>query len=220
MEYNTNNSQVEKGIDIATIMQYAIRVLQKWWAVLLAAVIFASAGFVIAKVNYVPKYTCTMRFVIDNKSENTVTGGQSASDINAGISLARDYVEIMTKSNTLMDLVAKNSGYEITGDKVKAMVNGSLVEDTSIVALTITTSDPEVSFAVATSYLNNYAQITDKAHSNTRAIVIDEPVMPTKANADNSKVLFLYTGLGFVFGAGLVIGIICIFKLSLIKYFR
>ena len=63
----------------------------------MAAVIFAGAGFVIAKANYVPKYTCTMRFVIDNKSENTVTGGQSASDINAGISLARDYVEIMTK---------------------------------------------------------------------------------------------------------------------------
>ena len=208
MEYNTNNSQIEKGIDIATIMQYALRVIQKWWAVLLAAVICASAGFVVAKVTYVPQYTCTMRFVIDNKNENTVSGGQSASDINAGMQLARDYVVIMTETNSLMDAVAKNSGYEITGEQVKRMLKGTLVEDTSIVALNVTTSDPEVSFAVATSYLNNYAQTTDKAHSNTRAIVIDEPVMPTKANADNSKLL--YTLLGFVFGAGLVVGIICI----------
>ena len=91
MEYNTNNSQIDKEIDIATIMQYALRVIQKWWAVLLAAVICASAGFVVAKVTYVPQYTCTMRFVIDNKNENTVSGGQSASDINAGMQLARDY---------------------------------------------------------------------------------------------------------------------------------
>ena len=134
MEYNTNNSQMEKGIDIATIMQYAIRVLQKWWAILLAAVICASVGFVVATVNYVPKYTCEMRFVIDNKSENTITGGQSVSDINAGMQLARDYVVIMTESSTLMDMVAKGSGYEITGDQVSKMLNGSLVEDTSIVS--------------------------------------------------------------------------------------
>ena len=63
-----------------------------------------------------------------------------------------------------------------TGDQVKGMLRGTLVEDTSIVALNVTTSDPEVSYAVATSYLNNYAQTTDKAHSNTRAIVIDEPL--------------------------------------------
>ncbi len=213
MEYNSKNNPVEEGIDFQTIIQYAVRVLQKWWIIALAAIICAGAGFGVAKATYTPKYTCTMRFVVDNKGENTVTGGASASDINAGISLAKNYAIIMTETNSLMDLVAENSGYTVnnkplTGEDVKEMISSNLVEDTSIISLSITSTDPNVSYAVAVSYANNYSQITEKAYQNTRAILIDEPVKPEKANSDSSAIL--YTLLGFVAGAGVVVLSICI----------
>ena len=213
MEYNAKNTQTNEGIDFQSIAQYAIRLLQKWWAILLSAVICASVGFVVAKLTYVPKYTSTMRFVIDNKGENTQAVSTSSSDITAGISLAKNYQYIMTETNSLMNLVAENCGYELngkalTGANVKGMIKSTLVEDTAIIAISVTSTDPDVSYAVAKSYVNNYAVITDKAYQNTKAILIDEPVKATKANADNST--FLYTLLGFFAGAGVVALAICI----------
>lgn len=208
MDYNVNNAVVDDGIDMQTVMQYVVRVAKKWWAILLSALIFAGVGFAIAKVNYVPMYSCTMRFVIDNKSENTISGGTSSSDISAGISLAKNYQILMTETNDLMDIVAKNSGYNIDGSDVKKMLNTSLMEDTAIIALSVTSSDPEVSYAVAQSYINNYSQITEKAYQNTRAILVDGAVKPVAPNADNS--LVLYTLLGFLLGAALVIFIVCL----------
>ena len=213
MEYNSKMNNVEEGIDLQTITQYAVRVMQKWWAILLAAVICASVGFGVAKLNYVPSYTCTMRFTVDNKNENTVTAGQSASDISASSQLARNYLYIMTESSSLMDLVAANSGYTVngkalTGADVKRMVSSTLVEDTSIISISITSSDPDVSYAVATSYVNNFRTITEEAYPSTYAKNYDPPVKPTAPNGNNTTLL--YTLLGFVFGAGVVVLAICL----------
>lgn len=207
MEYNVNNAPAESGINLQTVTQYLVRIAQKWWIILLCAVLFAGAGFGIAKMRYVPMYTSTMRFAVDNKGENTVTGGTSASDINAGISLAKNYQYIMTDTKALMDIVAKNSGYDITGAEVKNMISSSLMEETAIIELSFTSSDPDVSYAVAKSYIENYSQITEKAYQSTRAIVFDPPAKATAPNGNNT--VLLYTILGFVIGAALVIFIIC-----------
>ena len=190
MEYNTKMNQVEEGIDLQTITQYAVRIIQKWWVIAIAAVVCAGIGFGVAKLNYVPSYTCTMRFVIDNKGENTITSGQSASDISAGVNLAKNYQYIMTETNSLMELVAKNSGYKVNGEDlagadVKKMVSSTLMEDTAIIALSITSSDPDVSYAVATSYVHNFRTITEEAYPSTYAKNYDPPVKPTAPNGNN-----------------------------------
>ena len=69
MDYNSKNVQANDGIDFQIIAQYAVRLAQKWWAILLSALICASVGFIVAKVTYVPKYTCTMEFVVSNKED-------------------------------------------------------------------------------------------------------------------------------------------------------
>ena len=208
MDYNEKNVPQEDGIDMQTVMHYAKKVLEKWWIVLLCAVICATSGFAFAKITYEPMYTCKMQFVVDNKREDTVTGGQSSSDLSAGISLAQSYQVIMTETRSLLDDVAANSGYKISGNDVKNMLSSKLVEETNIISLYVTSSDPEVSYAVAASYLNNYSKVTEVAYSNTRAIVIDPPVKPVLPDSDNSAVT--YPILGFLLGAMIVVAVICI----------
>lgn len=208
MEYNSkSSSNEEKGISLDQVMQYVNRIMQKWWLVVISAVVCAVIGFGIAKVTYTPTYSSTIRFAVDNKSANTITGAQSSSDINAGISLAKNYIQIMTQSDSLMQDVANGSGYKLTVGQVKSMIKASLAEDTSIIEIRITTTDPEVAYAVAVSYVNNYSTTTEKAYQSTRATVFDAPQMPTHANADNSKII--YTLLGFIIGAAAVVLSIC-----------
>lgn len=209
MDYNyRDNSNEEKGVTLAQVMQYAVRILQKWWMILICAVVCAVVGFVVAKVTYEPSYSSTMRFAIDNKGENTVAQGQTSSDISAAIALARNYKEIMENSTTLMDLVAEKSGYDISGSEVKNMVRATNAEDQAIIEITITTNNPDLTYALATSYVNTYSTVTEAAFKSTSANLYDKPQMPKKPNSDNSK--FLYTFLGFVFGAGILVLAICI----------
>lgn len=209
MDYNYRDaSNDERGLTLAQLMQYVTRILQKWWLVAICAVICAVLGFIIATVTYEPSYSTTIRFAIDNKSENTVSSGQTSSDINAGILLARNYKKIMTDSDTLMRDVANGSGYDITGPDVKSMISASLGDDQSIIELTFTTNNPDLTYALATSYVNNYSKTTERAYQSTRANIYDEPVKPTKPNGDNSKIV--YALLGFILGAGVVVFGICI----------
>lgn len=208
MDYNyRETSNEENGVTLAQVMQYAVRILQKWWLIAICAVVCAVVGFVVAKVTYEPSYSTTIRFAIDNKSENTVPQGQTSSDVNAAILLARNYKQIMLNSDTLMDAVAKGSGYDITGPEVKNMLRASLGEDQSIIEITVTSNSADLTYALATSYVNNYSSTTEKAYQSTRANIYDEPRKPEKPNADNSMVL--YALLGFFFGAAGVVFVIC-----------
>ena len=212
MEYNTKNTQVNEGIDFQIIAQYAVRIFQKWWAILLSAVIFASAGFVISKLTYEAKYTCTIEFAISNKTEAENYGGQTSSDINASNMLAKNFLHLTTNLDFL-NIVAEDSGYSLngkplTGRMVKPMVKSSNVEDTSFITVTITSTNRDVAYAVAKSYVNNFEGFAMKMFPNTNVKVSTYPVEPDGANADNS--VFLYSLLGFILGAGIVVLAICI----------
>lgn len=209
MDYHyKETSNEESGFNFAKVMQYVTRVLQKWWLIAVCAVVCAAIGFTFATVTYEPTYSTTIRFAIDNKGADNQISGQSSSDINAGILLARNYKTIMTGSDALMRAVAEGSGYDITGAEVKRMIRSSLGEDQSIIELTFTTNDPDLTYALATSYVNNYSSVTEKAYQSTKANLYDEPVKPTKANGDNSKLVD--TALGFIIGAFAVVFGICV----------
>lgn len=167
---------------------------------------------------YEDEYSCTIRFAIVDKSENTITGAQSSSDINFGISLAKNYIQIMTQSDSLMQDVANGSGYEITGAQVKDMIEASLVGDTSIIEMRIIATDPEVAYAVAESYVNNYSTTTEKAYQSTRAIVVDEPQMPTRPNK-KTKLKYVCIGYGIFVGTDLSI-LACVLILVFSKKHR
>ena len=141
MEYNTKNTQVNEGIDFQVIVQYAVRILQKWWATLLSAVICASVGFIIAKATYQPTYTCKMEIAVSNRADNASSAGQSSSDINASNMLAKNYLHLTTSAD-FMKIVAENTGYTVngkplTGDAVKRMIKSSHIEDTSFISISI-----------------------------------------------------------------------------------
>ena len=212
MEYNTKNAQVNEGIDFQIIVQYAVRILQKWWAILLSAVICASVGFVIAKVTYQPTYTCKMEIAVSNRADNASSAGQSSSDINASNMLAKNYLHLTTSAD-FMKIVAENTGYTVngkplTGDAVKRMIKSSHIEDTSFISISITSTNPDVSYAVATSYVNNFANFAKQTFSSTNISVTENPVKPDSANANNTTLL--YSLLGFAFGAAIVMLAICI----------
>lgn len=209
MNQNTFKSEEENTLDLSRVLFYCKEIVKRWWAVVLAAVLCAAVGFGIAAARYVPQYTSSIMFVANNKAPTTSVAGQTSSDIMASASLAESFKYVLTTSSTLLTKVAENSGYKISAGDVSSFVSVSAVEDTSIMYLSVTTTDPKVSYAVAKSYAENYQETLDKAFPSTTMTVVDAPAEPTAPNANNDKTKFAI--LGFFIGAILACAYIALF---------
>lgn len=117
--------------------------------------------------------TYTMRFYIvyENQSSEILRGENEQNQ------LARNYVYVMTESSNLMGLVAENCDYEVemTAEFVREKIDYEIDEDNGDIIISITTDNSELSYAIAKSYSENYAEITDDIYQNTD-VVIKVPV--------------------------------------------
>lgn len=199
MRYSSDEKKdYEDGMSLDTVLIYLRKILNKWWLIVISAVVVALLGFIIAKVTYVDKYSSQIMFIASNRDSAISVAGQSASDINASVSLAESFKYVFTTTE-LATNVANACGYQVTPEQVKSFISVNSIEETSIIYLTVTTTDPKVSYGIAKAYVENYPGAIEKAFPNTRLAVIDPPLLMEKPNENNDKVV--YTVLGFVIGA-------------------
>ena len=194
MDYEYASGQKKEnteGISAETVMVYTRKLLKRWWVILLSAVVLAAVGFTIAQLTYVPTYSSQIMFVASNRNSSLVTSGQSSSDILAAQTLAGNYQYVFTTTE-LSQRVADNCGYKnITAEEIKSFISVEAVEDTTILYLTVTTTDAEVSYAIANTYMQYYEEAITEAFPATTLKAIDPPLLPSAPNSDNSKILYL-----------------------------
>ena len=203
MEYTSKTPQEEEGLKLETLLIYTKKILKKWWVILLSAVLVAAVGLSIAIVNDEPKYSSKIMFIANNRQLSTLTSGQSSSDLTASVQLAESFSYIFTTTD-LATQVAQNCGYkDITASDIKSFVRVESVPETMIIYLTVTTTDADVSYSIAKTYQNFYNDAINKAFPSTTLTVIDPPLLPTRPDANNDKIM--YPLLGFLLGALLAI---------------
>ncbi|MDO4847139.1 MAG: polysaccharide biosynthesis tyrosine autokinase [Clostridiaceae bacterium] len=213
MNYNSESKKdYEEGLSLDKLLIYGKKLLDKWLVIALVAILCASIGFAVAKLNYTPKYSSQIMFIASNKSSAITVAGQSNSDLIASATLAETFKYVFTTTE-LATKVAASCGYDATPDDIKRCVSVKSVEDTAIVYLTVTTTNPDSAYAIAQAYVDNYQEEIETAIPNTALTVIDPPLKAEKPNANNSMII--YSLLGFIVGFGgtcLVIIAAVIFK--------
>lgn len=197
MDYRSVSKVEDEGITVDTILIYARKIIKKWWVIATAAVLLAAVGFAIATITYVPKYSSQIMFIANNKQTSLIVSGQSSADLSAAVTLAESYKYVFTTTE-LSTKVANNCGYKIDANDVKSFVSVQSVEDTAIVYLTVTTTDPKVSHAIANTYMLFYEEAITTAFPSTTLTVIDPPLLPTAPNKNSTTLI--YTLLGFIIG--------------------
>lgn len=198
----------EKGITVEDLLFYGKKLLKNWWVIALSAILLAAIGFTAATLTDVKYYSSQIMFVASNKDTSLVVSGQSSSDLSASVTLAESYQYVFTTTE-LSQKVANNCGWDVSAQDVKSFISVQPVEETAIVYLTVTTTNPEVSYAIADTYVRFYEEAITTAFPSTRLTVIDPPLLPEQPNANNNKLI--YTALGFLSGAVLAaLVIVCI----------
>lgn len=213
MNYNSEPvKEQDEGASLDRILMYFKKLIDKWWVIVLSAVLLALAGFAAAKMTYTKEYSSQIMFIASNKSSAITVAGQSASDLTASVSLAES-AKYVFKTTELSSAVASSCGYKVSADDIKRFVSVSSVADTAILYLTVTTTEANVSYSIANAYVNNYMSAIEKAFPNTTLTIIDQPLLAERPDVDNSTLLYTLLGfvIGFICSCGVIIAAV-IFK--------
>ena len=178
-------------------------VLREWWSVLLLSISAALVVFVAVNLLYTPQYTATSVFVVSSKDVNS----DISSSLSATYEMADRFSQILN-SSILRQKVAED--LELTDYQVQT--SASVVPETNLLTLTVTSDSATESYQVARSIMANYNTVTDFILSDVVLDVIQPPQIPTSPSGSSKAVR--YAELSFVVTAVVVAGILALLSLS------
>lgn len=96
-----------------------------------------------------PLYTSYIQLYCTNSTQNSQSGSISSSDITAARNLVDTYAVIL-KSDEVLDPVAEALGNGLTAADIRRSITLSAVDDTAVMQITATTSNPQLSADICT----------------------------------------------------------------------
>lgn len=151
METKTRKIQNEYTVDLMHVLQF---LWHRVWIIILAGILAAGAAFFHAKYIEVPQYSAKIQLMVKNatKAESSDIKydlSLTASELSAAQSLVVTYKEILLGQTTMQQVVdLLNEEYYIpnpdkyTAKTLPKMIEVEPIEDTAILAITVTTDDP------------------------------------------------------------------------------
>lgn len=122
--------------------------LKRAWLIVLCAVILGAAFFVYT-VNFVtPLYQAKLSFYVSNTTGESTEGGVASTDLAVALRLVNSYIEILEQDVVLEQVVELLDG-QVTTSQLRSMISASVVGDTEIFTVTVTTANPQMSADIA-----------------------------------------------------------------------
>ncbi len=130
-------------------------VLKKLWLVVGVAVVFMAAALLYCNLLAVPMYSASSSIIISNGAlEHTPnTNKIQSADLATSLALTQPITDILDTKG-MYTAVADKSVYPYTADQLKGMFNLSFREDSIIIDVKITTTDPQHSVNLANTFVH------------------------------------------------------------------
>lgn len=152
-----------------------------WWIGVLCAIILGGIMLYRSYTSYTPKYTATATFTVH--TQNSVLsddgGGMSAYsfyyDRGSASQLASVFPYVL-KSEILQKQVCRELGV----DTMPATVSVSCVDETNMITLTTTGTDPQLTYDTLMSVTKNYSKVSEYIIGQTKLVMISPAVVPTE----------------------------------------
>ena len=173
MEQPTQRSSIQQTeeIDLIDLFGYYMSRLP----LLIAAVVIGAMVSGLFTHYFIPnRYTAVSRMYMISASSDSVL---NLSDLNLGASLSNDYVELM-KSRPIVEEVIDTLGLEYTYEQVVGMIGLSVVNNTRIVKISATSTDPYEAMQIS----NEMARVSKiqlpKVMDAPAPTIVEEAVLP------------------------------------------
>lgn len=203
MDENRAEHKQELEIDIQHLTG---AILQKFWLIVLAALLGALIAFLGTFFFVTPQYESSAMFYVNNNSLSVGEASLSltSSDITASKSLVDSYIVIMQTRASLVDVI-DYAGVDRTYDELTRMISASAVNSTEIFKVVVTSPDPleaeKIANAIAYILPKRIASIIE----GTSAKVVDAAVVAARPSSPNYMVNIF---VGFALGVTLAVSYI------------
>ena len=151
MENKTRKIQNEYTVDLVHVLQF---LWHRIWIIILAGLLAAGTAFTYAKYFQTHQYSAKIQLMVKNatkaeSSEIKYDLSLTASELSAAQSLVVTYKEILLGETTMQQVIdLMNERYDVkhpekyTTKTLPKMIEVEPVEDTAILAITVTTDNP------------------------------------------------------------------------------
>lgn len=191
--------QMEKREDLEIDLREIIDLIrQRLWIIILCALIGACSMLVYTKNFVVPQYSATSKMYIFSETQLT------SMNVSLSTSLTVDFIEV-AKSRPVMEEVIDELGLKMSSSALASCVNVTNPEDSHLLIIKITTTDPILSKDIANSMTSVVAKRVAEIMAADEPNVMEEAIVPSGPVDSGLKRNVLLGGLA---GAALVIVVI------------
>lgn len=201
---NYTNEEEAASIDLLPLF---MAVLRRWWMVAWVAVLCALIGFAGTKLLVTPTYRSSFTAYVNNRAEGeseqqTVL---SNADLSAARSLTYTYAQII-RSRSVLELAAEQASLPYDYSQLSGMVSTSIMSNTEIICVYVTSENPSVSKALAEAIAEvSQSQIASIVDGSSMRI-IDEPQLPQGIFAPNyTKNALIGFAIGFLLAVAFIV---------------
>ena len=142
--------------------------LKNLWTILLFCISAVLCFTSVSRLTYSPQYTSTATFMVSAKDETNAYNSLTTTQ-----SMATVFVEVF-QSNVLREKVQEQMPDQV----FDGTINTTTIPETNLLIVTVTSTEPDISFQALNLIIDNYNTISDYLFSNAQLEVIKDPVIP------------------------------------------
>ena len=156
--------------NIRIIIDTVLRdVLKNWWRILLVSMALSLFTYIFLAERYSKTYTVKATYIVSVKDAFS-----SSQNLSAAVDTAAQFTQIINSSvmkNTVMD--------DLGIDYFDGTVSATVIEETNLLNLSVTSSTPKMAFSILSSIMKNYKSITQYVVGDYIMEVLQEATIPT-----------------------------------------
>ncbi len=179
---------------------------RNWLKIVIAGLIGAIVAAIVTVAAITPMYQSTAKMVILNKQQINIT----YSDIQTSTQLTNDCVQVL-KSADLMDKVIDALNLDMTAGQLLSKIAVTAPEDTRVLQVTVTDSDPERARQLAYEIYTQASEVFVNTLDIDAVNLFEEPKTPSSPSSPNKSKNIMMGGIA---GAFLVVAFLLVQKLT------
>lgn len=205
MNENQNQAAYTDGIELS-LWDIAIILLQKFHWLLIAGIAAAAVVYLAVSFFVTPTYESRVSFYVYNNT-SAQSGSINNSDLQAAESLATTYSQILV-SNSVLDAVISNLGSDLSRSDLSDMVEASVITDTQLLEVVVTSTDPSFACEIANSFAKVAPTEIVRITKAGNVEVVDQPEVAAHQSAPRTV---FDSAIGFVIGM-MIVSVIVVIK--------
>lgn len=191
------------------LMRFAKALWHRAWAIVLAVLLFGSAGFYYAYTRITPLYQASALMYVNNSSISVGSTSVNLADLSTSQALVQTY-SVILKTRLTLNEVIERAGLRYSYGQLSGMVSASPVNETEIFRITVTSPDPVEAELIANTIVEVLPKKIEEIMDGCSARAVDYAVVPT---SKSSPSITRYVQRGMMVGFFLSCAVIILIEL-------